>query len=203
MKIAGVVLAGGLSSRMGIDKASLLLTQKTLLKHAQELLLSLNLTDVFISGSYAGYRCISDVHKEMGPIGALYACEQALCYDYDALYVIAVDMPLLNVQTCQAILKKASNSAHGVYSADALFPLFLPLNMPLKEELSRLVDSNDPRQRSLYSLLRTLKVAPISASQEERFYLQNTNTPEQWQRCKTLYSLLKNQRNRNESPEQQ
>ncbi|WP_094751981.1 molybdenum cofactor guanylyltransferase [Psychromonas sp. CD1] len=202
MRIAGVVLAGGLSSRMGSDKASLLLAQKTLLKKAQELLLSLPLKDVFISGFYDGYRCIIDLEKGMGPIGALYSCEQTLCDDYDAMFIIPVDMPLLNLSVCQSLLQQSKHHKEGIYYENALFPLIIPLNSHLKKALTRIFNSDLSCQRSLYGLLKTLKSHALKASQEENFYLQNSNTPEQWQRCLTLYSLLKNQRKRNESPEQ-
>ena len=97
MKIAGIILAGGLSTRMAQDKATLLLGKKTLLARNVSLLSALNLNDVFVSGDYQGFQCIQDLHTSLGPIGGLHACVEMLFNDFDALFVIPVDMPLLSV----------------------------------------------------------------------------------------------------------
>jgi len=191
LKIAGIVLAGGLSSRMGQDKATLLFADQTLLTRNVTLLAELALSNVFVSGDYAGFQCIADINQQLGPIGGLHACVEALNNDYDALFVIPVDMPLLSDTECQYLLQQFINYPQGVFYEDATFPMILPLTAELKTYLSEALNSVHNKQRSLYRLLTTLKLQPIHYPSEVCFRFQNSNTPEEWDDCLKTYHALK------------
>ncbi|MFT6985950.1 MAG: molybdopterin-guanine dinucleotide biosynthesis protein A [Psychromonas sp.] len=190
MKIAGVVLAGGLSTRMGKDKAQLLLAQQTLLSRAVLLLESLCLENVFVSGQYRGFSCIADLHQESGPLAGLHACAESLFGQYDALFIMAVDMPLLSEKECRHLLEIYLQHPQGVFFDFVTFPMILPLNKVLKEYLAETLVSPDKKQRSLYRLLKTLNIQPVNYLAEDGFRFQNSNTPEQWHECQTTYAQL-------------
>lgn len=201
MNVAGIVLAGGLSSRMGQDKAQLLLAKQTLLTRNVSLLTALDVNGVFVSGQYPGFRCIEDIHPLLGPIGGLDACVTSLYSDYDALFVIPVDMPLLGLDECELLLQQFKIYPQGVYYEYATFPMIIPLTAQLKEYLAEALASAHNKQRSLYRLLKTLKLQPINYQTEKSFRFQNSNTPEEWANCLETYHALKNKGNEsNESP---
>lgn len=192
MKIAGIVLAGGLSSRMGQDKAQLLLAKQTLLTRNVELLTELFIDDVFVSGKYKGFTCIEDINSELGPIGGLHACVESLYNKYDALFILPVDMPLLDNETCQYLLQQFVKYPQGVFCEHAIFPMILTLNKDLKNYLSDALASLHNKQRSLYRLLNTLKLQPIHYNKSDLFRFKNSNTPQEWTDCLATYHALKN-----------
>lgn len=191
MKIAGIVLAGGLSSRMGQDKAQLLLEKQTLLSRNVSLLSSLPLSDVFVSGLYDGFQCIEDINPTLGPLGGINACVEALIKDYDALLIIPVDMPLLTSDDCTYLLQQFKCYPQGAFYAQATFPMVLPLTDNLHNYLSEALASPHNKQRSLYRLFKTLKLQPINYQISDCFRFQNSNTPEEWESCLETYHSLK------------
>jgi len=191
VKVSGIVLAGGLSSRMGEDKANLLLAEQTLLARNVELLSTLSLQAIFVSGDYDGFQCIADINPSLGPLGGLHACVEALISDYDALFILPVDMPLLSANDCAYLLQQFVQHPQGVFYQQAMFPMILPLTKQLQQYLSEALASTHNNQRSLYRLLKTLKLQPINYQTEVSFRFQNSNTPEEWQHCLETYHALK------------
>jgi len=190
LKIAGIVLAGGLSTRMGKDKAQLVLAQQSLLSRAVALLESVNLDKVFVSGHYPSFPCIPDVHQQLGPIGGLHACAQSLFGQYDALFIMAVDMPLLSEKECRHLLDMYQQHRQGVFFESVTLPMILPLNKQLNAYLADVLACADKKQRSLYRLLKTLNIQAVNYLAEDSFRFQNSNTPEEWQICQAAYAQL-------------
>lgn len=198
LKIAGIVLAGGQSSRMGVDKAMLTIEKHTLLVRALNLLKQSGLSDCFVSGEYPGFSCITDQYNGLGPLAGIAACTEQLIDDYDALFIVPVDMPLLAEQDCtalidtylQTMLRQPLGQAAGVYYQESIFPLILTLNTPLHDYLLGIIQTPHKKYRSLYRLFETLSVQGVvtNATNIERF--ENANTPEQWLRCLNSYSKL-------------
>jgi molybdopterin-guanine dinucleotide biosynthesis protein A len=191
LKIAGVVLAGGMSSRMGQDKANLLLDKETLLARSVALLSSLALTNVFVSGDYQRFQSIPDIQTSLGPIGGLHACVETLFSEYNALFVIPVDMPLLGIDECLDLLKQFKQHPQGVYYEQVSFPMILPLTEQLKKYLTEVLTSQNNKQRSLYRLIKTVKLQAVKYKIENNFRFKNSNTPEQWADCLKTYRALK------------
>ncbi|HEY5716516.1 MAG TPA: molybdenum cofactor guanylyltransferase [Psychromonas sp.] len=194
LKIAGIVLAGGLSVRMGQDKAQLRLQQQSLLARAVLLLESLGLAQVFVSGNYPGYSCIGDLHPQLGPLAGLDACVNALYEDYDALFIVPVDMPLLTASQCHSLLQQFIDYPQGVFYQDSTFPMLLPLNVAIKNYLAEVLTTAEKKQRSLHRLLQKLKAQAIRYPQAQAFRFQNSNTPEQWAQCLEIYNHLEQEK---------
>jgi len=191
-KIAGIVLAGGLSSRMREDKAQLTIKQQSLLTRSVELLCSVELYKVFVSGNYPNYDCITDIYPQLGPLSGIHACVEALSEDYDALFILPVDMPLLTSDECALLIGKYNESKQSVYYQDARFPMILSVNQALKDDLSDALTTENKKQRSLYRLLTACKATPVSYSAETAYRFENTNTPEQWKACLAVHQQLNN-----------
>ena len=207
VKIAGVVLAGGQSTRMGADKATLTIDQHTLLARAVALLKTAGFDDCFVSGDYQGFNCILDQQAYLGPIAGIAACASHLSGKYDAMFIIPVDMPLLASQDCQYLLQCfgqqfitqqltaqqstiEDSSKLGVYYKQATFPMLLSLNKTLLDYLAEVVTSPHKKHRSLYRLLETLDIKGVDQKEVDAFRFENTNTPEQWQRCLATYAMM-------------
>ncbi|RBW45070.1 molybdenum cofactor guanylyltransferase [Psychromonas sp. B3M02] len=196
LKIAGIVLAGGESSRMGQDKAMLSLDQHTLLVHAFTLLKQAGIEQCFVSGDYPNFPCIVDQYAGLGPLAGIAACVEQLSADYDALFIIPVDMPLLAEQDCTELIDRYLDrlshqpQAAGLYYKEAIFPLILTLNRALKTYLTNIMQTPHKKYRSLYRLFETLGIEGVSANETDKVRFENTNTPEQWQDCLTTYSRL-------------
>ena len=99
--LSGIVLAGGLSRRMGQNKAELCLNGKTFLEIQVEKFHALGIADIMLSGAgcpvLPGTRVIPDEYTGRGPFGGLHACLQAARNPF--CLVVSVDVPLIPVST--------------------------------------------------------------------------------------------------------
>lgn len=163
-KIAGVVLAGGRSSRMGQNKALLDYNSEPLLDHMVALLEQTGIHDIYVSGDFEGYCCIPDSAPHEGPAWAMVDVLQQLT-DYGGVLFVPVDMPLLCVDALGILMEQAK----GGYFEGFPLPVFIT-NADLKE-----------RTKSVKALLKKLKISPITLPPELEFCMTNTNTPEEWQ----------------------
>ena len=92
------VLAGGLSTRMGQDKASLLLHGRTLLDRALETLTTVG----------APATVLPDIHPHCGPLSGIEAALTATTHDYNLF--LPVDLPLLPAPFLRWMLSRALNT---------------------------------------------------------------------------------------------
>src|ERR1700750_2450840 len=94
--IGTYVLAGGRSSRMGLDKALLPLAGRPLIEHAVRKLGRLS-DDVHILGSRAELARfgspVPDLHEGCGPLGGIEAALTHTCHELTLIF--PVDMPFL------------------------------------------------------------------------------------------------------------
>jgi molybdenum cofactor guanylyltransferase len=106
---AAFVLAGGKSSRMGRDKASLSLHGRTLLQHALSTLREIT-ADVSILGSPQTYGdqgapVIADIIPECGPLGGIHSALTHTSAVFNL--IIAVDTPFLSADFLKFLTRRA------------------------------------------------------------------------------------------------
>lgn len=100
MKFNAILLAGGLSTRMGRDKAMLTQHGITLLHSAySKATAALKPFEgrVLVSGHYLDYSGIADIKTGRGPIEGIWSCTRKIECDSTVL-VFPVDMPLLTTE---------------------------------------------------------------------------------------------------------
>ncbi|MBW4027307.1 MAG: molybdenum cofactor guanylyltransferase [Acidobacteria bacterium] len=128
----GFVLAGGLSTRMGRDKALLPFRGRLLIEHAVELLVSVGL-DPHIAGSRPDLRrfapIVEDLHSGAGPLGGI---EAALSNVAEAALFLPVDLPLLPPEFLRLLLARV-----GLTGAAATIPTIAGQPQPLCAVYSR------------------------------------------------------------------
>ena len=174
----GVVLAGGLSSRMGRDKALLSWRGRPLLEHQLDVLRQAGADEVRVSGSREDYAGVADSVPQAGPLGGLAGIAQALPGDAELL-VIPVDMPLLQPGLLQR-LRGERPRARSLSFATHVLPLRLRLDERCRIALSGLMSRDDPRQRSLRALQSALDHEELALSAGEAAQLADCNTQTQW-----------------------
>jgi molybdopterin-guanine dinucleotide biosynthesis protein A len=110
-ELTAFILAGGKSTRMGSDKAFVVLDGRTLL--ARMLTLARDLTpDVRIVGDPAKFAkfapVVEDVFPNCGPLGGIHAA--LLCSPTDLNLILAVDVPFISLALLQYLFTRARNS---------------------------------------------------------------------------------------------
>lgn len=103
-RVAGIVLAGGRSSRMGTNKALLPYKNVPLIDYMRRLLRQAGVADIYISGDVPGYNCIDDVVRHDGPAQAMHNLLTRFASDYDRFLFVPVDMPLIDVNALSDLI---------------------------------------------------------------------------------------------------
>lgn len=112
--VTAFVLAGGKSTRMGADKALVVLDGQTLLARALESARSVT-NDVWIVGDAAKFSgfapVVEDVFRNCGPLGGIHA---ALRSSQTALnLILAVDVPFVSGALFEYLIARARDSAEA------------------------------------------------------------------------------------------
>jgi molybdopterin-guanine dinucleotide biosynthesis protein A len=109
---AGVVLAGGLSRRMGQPKALLAIAGEPLLRRVTRLLL-LAVPEVVVVGPpelsqlVPDLTVLQDLHPKIGPLGGIET--GLLSVTTELIFVVACDMPFINPYLIRSMLEYAQN----------------------------------------------------------------------------------------------
>jgi len=177
-----VLLAGGKSSRMGRDKASLPFFGTSLLEFQLDKARLLGCSDVLVSGSrldIENARIIPDVFPDRGPLGGLHACLEAAAHS--RCIVLGVDMPLLPVCELRALLREHMETHAEITLAmhgDRWEPLAGIYNSFLFERIAPLIEFSGAPVRAL---IQNSDSRFRCSTLPESFWT-NCNTPDEWQR---------------------
>jgi molybdopterin-guanine dinucleotide biosynthesis protein A len=174
-KVTGIILAGGKSSRMGSNKALMLYKNQRLIDMAianltplvEELLISSNepIPDI-------GLKIVSDIHKNIGPIGGLHAC---LTESKTAInLVVPCDVPMLPEGLYENMLGKMGSFDAVIpkYADGKLEPLIAMYNKSSAPAILEQINQNDYK---IVNLLKKLKVCYMEVP--ETLNLHNINYP--------------------------
>ncbi len=176
--LLGIVLAGGLSRRMGSDKALLTTQGKTQLQRATECLISAGCEQVVVSRNEAGFTV--DLYPQQGPLAGIHACLDA--HPCDEAVVIPVDMPLLRSESIKLLINSGRDHQHACYFESTVLPCYLT-NIDTIKSLCRC--HLQQSKRSIKELMRAIAAKSVQFQQSEN-ELFNTNTPQQWQWAQRL-----------------
>jgi molybdopterin-guanine dinucleotide biosynthesis protein A len=113
--LSAFILAGGKSTRMGTDKAFVLLEGCTLLARMLELARKIT-TNVHIVGDPAKFApfapAIEDIFPGCGPLGGIHAALRSSPTDLNL--ILAVDLPFVSPALLQLFVTRAKNSPASV-----------------------------------------------------------------------------------------
>ena len=188
--ISGVVLAGGLSTRFGSDKAAAEIGGVSLLERAVRLLESV-LDDVWVSvrpdqvsdALRSRYRCLPDRHPGQGPAAGLEAAHAAA--PARAWLALACDQPSLSAADLERLVAERDPNAAATACCDPATGVVQPLcaiyePATLAGLAKEMADGAGPSPRG-YLESRPLKLIPmhitnINSHDDLRRYLRTGAT---------------------------
>lgn len=179
--VTGVILAGGRSSRMGRDKATLLVGGSVLYGRILSLFRQL-FPAVLISGdrpdlAEAGVGIVPDVYAGSA-LGGLYSALQAARTPW--VFVAACDMPFPDRRIIEAILSRRSGQDLVVpRTDDGLEPLFACYRKTCLPSMQRMLEAGQYRIYDFYDELRARYLEQDELPRGWRRSLLNVNTPEE------------------------
>jgi molybdenum cofactor guanylyltransferase len=185
--VTGFVLAGGESSRMGQDKAFMLLAGRTLLAHALERAQAAT-GNAWIVGSREKFAAfgpvVEDVYPGRGPLAGIQAALAAARTDLNL--ITAVDMPFLQLDFLNDLIARAraSQAMVVVPRAGGRFqPLCAVYRKDFAEVAQQSLCAGKNKIDSLFAEVQTLTVEQADLERngftEEMF--RNLNTEHDWQ----------------------
>ena len=184
-RVAAFVLAGGKSTRMGADKAFVLLDGRTLLARALELARSVT-RDVRIVGDPAKFAAfgaaVQDVFPDCGPLGGIHAALRASTAELNLM--LAVDLPFVSPALLEYLVKRARNSASAGVVVPHISGRWQPLCAVYRREFSDVAEA--ALQAGRFRIDALFDGARAQAVEEEELLgagfsaemFRNLNTPE-------------------------
>lgn len=185
-----VILAGGKSTRMGMDKALVEYNGETFIGRLmreldwfEEKLIARGEQAEIWGAAAGGWRVISDVFQNQGPLGGLHA---ALCAcEAEAVFVVSCDMPLVKSSLVRDLIARWEESGRDsrLVGVDAVIaaapdgsvhPLFGIYSKAILPVLEEQLNGNQNRVMELLRKLRVRLVVVDAAS--EAGQLANINT---------------------------
>ncbi len=176
--LSGFVLAGGLSRRMGRDKALLEIRGQTLLSHMVQLL-----STVTASVRVVGRDDLPDRIVDCGPLGGILTALEIT--ESPMNLIVAVDLPKMSAEFLAWFGKRLLATTHRavVCRVDDRIPLCVGLHRDVRSELAERVQK---RELAVHRFIESLNPENISKNEilGAGFPLSvfhNLNTPEDLQ----------------------
>lgn len=182
------MLAGGNSTRMGQDKASITFANNSLLAHTKAIMHHAGIKETVVSGN--NYQ-VADLYPNQGPVsGILSVIAQ---YRPQSLIILPVDMPLITSELIKQLIMHGQLKQQATFYQGNRLPLFLPINgftelamNKVKQQMSLNSNSQQTKGPSIQDFLENVPQQALKISDER--LLINTNTPNQLQLALQQYS---------------
>lgn len=191
----GVILAGGQSSRMGEDKATMMFGGEPLLARVARRLSS-SVDEVLVIGPQSlaplapHARVVEDALPAIGPLGGLYTALAAT--RSTRIFLVACDMPFICPGLVQAMLALAETrddaDVVALYANERVQPLHAVYSRGCLPAVERALKA---KNHSLHALLEHLAVVTIDTETGRRedpdgLSAFNVNTPDDWRHALRL-----------------
>ncbi len=179
-----IVLAGGKSSRMGQDKALMMLGNKPVIQYGIDALSSV-FDEVYISGSYSRDHfpkgIIEDVIEQKGPMGGI--CS-ALEYCREDLFVCSCDMPFISSELIKNMLhRKEENKINVMRYREKVYPVLGIYPYSAIEALKRSIKNGNLRMTAFLEQQNTHYIQYDDNLDDQ---LLNINTPENFRNAEII-----------------
>ena len=175
--ITGIILAGGQSSRMGLDKGLISFNGALFIEHIIAALKPL-VKDIIIVSNNADYdrleyKRVTDLIKDSGPLAGLYT---GLSYsNTENNLVLSCDVPLIKTLVLEQLLNPiyVDFDVVQLQSKNKTMPLIATYKKACMYKCLELLNNNERRLQEVVNLLST-KTITIDSNLES--YVKNINT---------------------------
>lgn len=190
-RTTAILLAGGESSRMGRNKATLDFHGQPLWRHLRDVLQQAGCRQVLVSGTLPdlreGEESTPDVQPGLGPLAGIASVIGAHgdTLSRDWLLVVPVDLPLITPEVLRWLCVQGFDADGAHYTGHAL-PALLRNTIRFRQQLGTLLRVESARDRSVIALHAALGSREIALPVDFVNALTNVNTPQEWAAATTL-----------------
>lgn len=189
MRVAGIVLCGGRSSRMGRPKAWLPFGSETLLQRTVRTLGAAVDPVVVVAAPRqdvpplpAAVRIVRDEVEDKGPLGGLAAGLAALGGLADAAYLSACDVPFLTPVFVRRVIELLGDAPIAVPRVgDYFHPLAAVYRLSVLPQVRDLLATNRLRVANLFDAVPVRIIGPGELTEADLVSLRNVNTPDEYE----------------------
>jgi molybdopterin-guanine dinucleotide biosynthesis protein A len=171
MNMTGIILAGGMSSRMGKDKGLVLFKGKPLIEYALSIMKNVS-AEILISTNNPDYDylkipLVKDTYNNIGPMGGIHSCLLKSKSEWNC--ILSCDMPLVKPELFQYLMQFSENAWVVLPTTDGIHPepmcgIYNRKVLPLMEQFI------NARNYKLPDLFRSIPFKMILISNELDFY---------------------------------
>ncbi|MGG3469410.1 molybdenum cofactor guanylyltransferase [Neobacillus pocheonensis] len=192
MNAAAIILSGGKSSRMGTNKALLIINEQTNLERMSESLKTVFEDIILVTNEPKEYEFLevkmtSDQYPGMGPLAGLHA--GLLASKYDVNFMVACDMPFVSAELA-AVLVELCGDYDAVIPVinGTQHPLFAVFKKIAAEKAANCIEAGNLRMKQLLEQLNVRYVTEndlknFTQMDIERVFF-NMNHPNEYEAAK-------------------
>lgn len=198
--ITGIILCGGKSSRMQTNKALLRLGEKTVIeiiidemrKVFDEVIISANDCDDF---SFLKIPIVKDSYLYRGPLAGIYSALQFSSTQKN--FITTCDLPFIKSEMIEYLIKTGSEKDIIIPAINSkperLFGIYKKSVLNIIDEIFLASEKVNTIKGSVYELhkkaeVETVEISNLSFYNESLFL--NMNTPEDYEKVKSIYRVL-------------
>ena len=178
-KVTSFILAGGKSSRMGMDKGFCTLDHEAFIHLIVKSLSPFSQEIILVSGIEAydafGLKRIEDLYPGKGPIAGIHAALSYTCTENNI--IVSCDIPFISPDLIKRLLDEDDGQqVIQLATENETMPL---IALYKKETLNHFKNKLETNALKLKDALNGLEVKSIVVAKEEERLLSNINTPQQ------------------------
>jgi len=193
LSAAAIVLGGGLSTRMGVDKTTLLLGGRTLTDIVLDTVAGMFSQTIIVTNEPGDPTSRSEIDiardevPHLGPLGGIAAGLRAS--DWSHNFVVACDMPFLNAEFIRYLVAAGPTADVVLPVTDRRQTLHAVYATSCYEAITEQMAAGDYRIRSLFDHLNVVEVSEETARSYDKDLLCffNVNSPEDYEKAKVLF----------------
>ena len=189
MQATGIINAGGKSSRMGTNKALLMINGKTVIEQIAAELKKVVSSIIIVTNSFEQYEflglpMVEDKWKDKGPLAGIHAGLSASKTEKNL--VVACDMPFVSSDLGKVLINYLDEYQAAVPNISGqLHPLFAAYRKDVKEEINRSLENEQLRIRQFLQSVQA-KIVTEDDLKELKFpyeasHFFNMNHPEEFE----------------------